>query len=137
MRLVIDTNITIGALIRDSLLRKIILSDIFELYAPEYMFEEVLKHKNTILKKSGMNEDSFTALIMLLEKHISFVPKSEYIKNLGFAEEVMKEIDINDSIFIAASLTINCPVWSDDGHFDSQDEVVVYKTEDIVKLIKL
>ncbi|OQX22481.1 MAG: hypothetical protein BWK75_00600 [Candidatus Altiarchaeales archaeon A3] len=137
MRLVINTNIIIGALIKDSLLRKIILSDIFELYAPEYMFEEILKHKKEILEKSGINDIVFTALIMLIEKHILLVPKAEYMKKLELAEKVMKKIDINDSVFIATSLTLNCSVWSDDKHFDSQSKVNIYKTKDIIKLIKL
>jgi predicted nucleic acid-binding protein len=108
MKLVVDTNIILGGLIRDSLLRKIILSDIFDLYAPEYIFEETLKHKKTILEKSGMSEDNFTALLMLLEKHISFIEKSEYNKNLSIAEEIMRNIDITDSVFIAAALSLKC-----------------------------
>ena len=30
-----------------------------------------------------MSDDNFIALLMLLEKHISFVEKSEYVKKFG------------------------------------------------------
>jgi len=39
MKLVIDTNIIFSALLRNSLTRKIILSDVFDLYVPEYLYE--------------------------------------------------------------------------------------------------
>ncbi len=59
------------------------------------------------------------------------------MKKLELAEEVMKEIDMDDSIFIATSLALKCSLWSDYKHFDSQNKVNIYKTKDIVKLIEL
>ena len=43
MKFVIDTNILFSAIIRKSITRKVILSDVFELYVPEYLFEEINK----------------------------------------------------------------------------------------------
>ncbi|MDI6730364.1 MAG: PIN domain-containing protein [Candidatus Altarchaeum sp.] len=65
------------------------------------------------------------------------VSKDKYMKKLKFTEEVMKEIDMDDSIFIATSLAQKYSLWSDDKHFDSQNNVNIYNTKDIVKLIKL
>jgi len=46
-----------------------------------------------------MNDIVFTALIMLIEKHILLVPKDEYMKKLELAEEVMKDIDMDFNIY--------------------------------------
>ena len=58
-------------------------------------------------------------------------------KNLGLAEDIMKDIDITDSVFIAAALSLKCPIWSNDKHFRMQNKVTNYKTIDILKLIEI
>ncbi|MCZ7399491.1 MAG: PIN domain-containing protein [Candidatus Methanoperedens sp.] len=57
MKFVLDSNIIFSALIKKSTTRNIILSDVFELHAPEYIFSEITKHKELLLKKSKMNEE--------------------------------------------------------------------------------
>ncbi len=64
MKLVLDSNVLFSALIKKSTTRSIILSDVFDLYAPEYIFSEIAKHKELILNKSKMNEENFDALLI-------------------------------------------------------------------------
>ncbi len=49
MIFVIDTNILISALIRDSTTRKIIVKSGWEFYYPEISFHEVRKYKGLVL----------------------------------------------------------------------------------------
>jgi len=49
MKFVIDTNILFSAMIKKSITRKVILSDVFVLYVPEYLFVEINKHKQQTL----------------------------------------------------------------------------------------
>ena len=77
MKLVLDSKIIFSALIKNSTTRDIILSDVFELHAPEYIFSEITKHKELLLRKSKLNEEEFDALLLLLQKHIRLVPKEE------------------------------------------------------------
>jgi predicted nucleic acid-binding protein len=53
MKFVIDTNILFSALLRNSITRKIILSDVFDLYVPEYLYDEIARHDDLILEKSN------------------------------------------------------------------------------------
>jgi len=46
---VIDTNIIFSALLKNSAARKIILSDTFDLFVPEFLFTEILKYEEAIL----------------------------------------------------------------------------------------
>lgn len=70
-------------MIKKSTTRNIILSDVFELHAPEYIFSEITKHKELLLKKSKMNEEELDALLLLLQKHIQLVTKDKYNENMA------------------------------------------------------
>ena|SRR3989304_798413 len=135
MKLVLDSNIIFSALIRKSTTRNIILSDVFDLNAPEYIFAEITKHKELLLRKSKMNEGDFIALLLLLQKHVHFVSKENYIEKMAMAEDILREIDITDSPFLALALTLDCSIWSNDGHFKQQDQVVVYTTKELTNTI--
>ena len=55
MKFVIDTNILFSALLRSSVTRKIILSDVFELYVPEFLYDEIVRHADLILERSKLS----------------------------------------------------------------------------------
>ncbi len=137
MKLVLDSNIIFSALIKKSTTRDIILSDIFDLYAPEYIFSEIRKHKELLLKKSRLDEGELDALLLLLQKHIHLTPKGKYNEKMALAEDILKGIDITDSPFLALALSLDCSVWSNDGHFKQQDIVEVYTTKELVKMSKI
>jgi len=137
MKLVLDSNIIFSALIKKSTTRNIILSDVFELHAPEYIFSEITKHKELLLRKSKMNEGELDALLLLLQKHIHLVPKEKYNEKMALAEDILKDIDITDSPFLALALALNCPIWSNDGHFKQQDRVEVHTTKELMKTISV
>ena len=137
MKLVVDSNIIFSALIRKSTTRNIILSDVFDLHAPEYIFAEITKHKELLLRKSKMNEGDFIALLLLLQKHVHFVSKENYNKKMAMAEDILREIDITDSPFLALAMALNCSIWSNDGHFKKQDQVRVYATKELTNTIDL
>jgi len=61
---VLDTNIIFSALLKNSAARKIILSDTFDLFVPEFLFTEIEKHEDVILKKSGMRKDDLEFLLL-------------------------------------------------------------------------
>ena len=59
MKFVLDSNIIFSALIKKSKTRDIILSDLFELYAPEYIFNEIINHKELLLRKYKMDREEW------------------------------------------------------------------------------
>jgi len=134
MKLVLDSNIIFSALIKKSTTRNIILSDFFDLYAPEYVFTEITKHKGLLLRKSKMNEKDFDALLLLLQKHIHLISKDNYNKNMAQAEDILRNIDITDSPFLALALGLNCSIWSNDGHFQQQNKAGVYTTKELTNM---
>jgi predicted nucleic acid-binding protein len=137
MKLVLDSNIIFSALIKKSTTRNIILSDIFDLHAPEYIFDEITKHKELLLRKSKLNEGDFDALLLLLQKHVHLVSKENYKEKMSLAEDILRDIDITDSPFLALALALNCSIWSNDGHFKLQDQVGVYTTKELTNTIDM
>ena len=53
--LIVDANIVIAALIKDSRTRQIIVSGKFELAYPDYLLEELEKNKYHITKKAKIS----------------------------------------------------------------------------------
>jgi len=137
MKLVLDSNYIFSALIRKSTTRNIILSDVFDLHAPEYIFTEITKHKELLLRKSKMTDGDFNALLLLLQKHVHFVSKVNYNEKMAVAEDILREIDITDSPFLALAMALNCSIWSNDGHFKQQDKIGVYTTKELTNTIDL
>ena len=133
MKVVVDTNILISALIKDSTTRKLIVESDWEFYYPETSFHEIRKHKSLILQKSGMNEEEYAKILNVLLSHIKIVPEKYINENLKEAAKLLAHIDPDDVVFLATALSLpDSVIWSDDRHFEKQDKVKVLKTEDLV-----
>jgi|SRR3989338_4508717 len=135
MILVIDSNILLASLIRDSTVRKIIVESGWEFYYPEMSFHEVRKYKDLVLEKSGMNKEEYTELLNHLLKHITLVPEEQIKVKIEEANKILGKIDPDDVVFLATAFSIvNSKIWSDDAHFEKQDKVRVFKTKHIMRL---
>ena len=135
MMFVIDTNILISALIRDSTTRKIIVESDWEFCYPEKAFHEVRKYKNLVLEKSCMDEKDYTETLNYLLKHIKLIPEEVVQEKHDEAFNLLGKIDPDDVIFLATALSLdNSKIWSDDSHFEKQDKVMVFKTKHIAGL---
>jgi predicted nucleic acid-binding protein len=129
---VIDTNIIFSALLKNSAARKIILSDTFDLFVPEFLFTEILKYEEAILKKSGMVKENLELLLLLLQSHVSVIPFKIFNDYLKEAEKEMAKIDIKDAPFIALALKLKIPIWSNDLHFKKQRKVESFNTAELI-----
>ncbi len=135
MKIVIDVNRILSALIRDSSTRKIILNSEFDFYFPEPSLHKIRKYKSYIFKKSGLTEEEYDKIIVTLFKYIKLVPTEEIEKNWNEAKKIMEHIDPEDVVFIATALSISdLVIWSDDRHFEKQDKIKVLNTKEVVKL---
>ena len=57
--IVIDSNVLFSAMIRNSVTRKLILEYDGKFLLPEFVFEEMEKHKHEIQRKSGLKIEEF------------------------------------------------------------------------------
>ena len=133
MNFVIDTNILISALIKDSVTRKIIIESGLNFYYPKISFYEIQKHKPLVLKKSGMSEKQFNDVLNILLDNLILVSEYRFADSLDKANNLIGKIDINDVVFLACALSLDLEIWSDDKHFQKQKKVKVLTTQEFVK----
>jgi predicted nucleic acid-binding protein len=132
-KIVIDTNILLSALIKDSITRHLIIALNVSFYYPEPSFDEILRNKQEILDKSKVAEESFNTTLLTLFRYINIVKKEDIEKYIRKADSVMGSIHKNDIIFIAAALSQDAAIWSNDKDFKRQKEIPVVTTQEIVK----
>ena len=136
MKFVIDTNIIIAALVKDSFARKIILLGDAEFISPDFSIDEINKYKELILEKSGMTEKEFAILLSTLLERINIIPEFRYESYLEEANKLIGNIDLKDVPFIALALSMeNDGIWSEDKHFQKQGTVKIWKTEEIKDMV--
>lgn len=137
MIVVIDTNVIISALIKDSITRKIIVESNLHFKYPQISLQELLKYKGYILDKTGYSKENLEIIMNKLLEHIDLVPLEIIQPWLNASKEIMEQIDINDAVFIATSLALdNSVIWSDDADFERQKVIKILKTKDLVKMFK-
>ena len=136
MNIVIDANVLFSALIRNSTTRRIILEyDGFFLF-PSYIFIEMEKHKDYLLKKSGMSKEDFDQLLQIILKKVVIIPNEVLVSYKQEAYEIVKDIDPDDVIFFACALAHpNSIIWSNEKRLKKQNKVKVYLTEEIMRII--
>jgi predicted nucleic acid-binding protein len=134
MELVIDSNIVISALIRDSLTRKIILDSNHRFYAPEFLRTEIEKYEGLITEKSNLNKKGLETVLSLVLSEVEVLPIESYEDKLSKAENLIGKEDIKDVPFLAVALHKECRIWSDGKDLNKQEKVEVETTEEIIEL---
>lgn len=134
-RIVIDTNIIISALIKDSINRKIILNFKGKIYCPIIIFVEIFRYKDLIIQKSKLDASEVENLIHLLFNKIKFIDNQSLLKHKHLAKDICKDIDINDEMFFACAIHCDCPIWSNDKVLKIQNKIKILSTEEIMRLL--
>ena len=137
MIIIVDVNVFLSALIKDSTTRELILTTEQEFCFPEKSLQKIRKYRNYIQQKSGLSELDFLKLFHALLKFIRIIPDEELLDKWDEAKQIMEHIDPEDVTFIAAALSQeDAVIWSDHRHFEKQDNVIILKTKDMVSLFK-
>ncbi|SRR3989338_3352433 len=137
MKIVIDSNIFISALLKDGKVREIILINVANtFFFPETILEEIKEHKEEILEKSGLSVEDFEDLISRLLNYVIIVPFGKIRMFEEEARQIIGDIDKDDISFIAASLANDsCPIWSNDSHFKQQNKIQSLTTEELLAML--
>lgn len=139
IRLVIDTNILLSALLKDkTFTAKLLKSEFFDIYYPEDGLKEIEYYKKYIYskRKKILQRQSFEYALKFLLESVHVIPSELYANRMNYAHEVMKGIDDKDTPFLALALQLNCAVWSNDKHFKQQGVADSYTTSEVVELLK-
>lgn len=134
MELVIDANVFIAALISPhGHTACLFFLDFLRLYAPEFLLDELEKHKEEISAKAGLSEEDFRRASAILEARVKFVSLTELIVFFPSAKRISPDPD--DMAYFALALKLCCPLWSNDGQLKSQPEVKVFSTSELIQFL--
>jgi len=132
MRLIVDTNRIIAALVKDGISRKIILHFEGELLTIGFSKKELGTHGDYILKKAHISETEFGLIMDKLFSKLTVLDDGVVEKYMEEARDIMEKIDAADTPFIAAALATKSSLWSDDKHFKKQYAVKVFTTKELI-----
>ncbi|MBI2137361.1 hypothetical protein HYU12_02470 [Candidatus Woesearchaeota archaeon] len=136
MKIIVDTNRIIAALIRDSASRKILFSDKFNFLTVSVTKFEIEEHKQEILEKARIGEDEFDKIFSLLFSKIFVVGDAAIESKMEEAKQIMDKIDSADTPFVALALAMETDgIWTNDNHFGQQVAVKIWKTDVLLRLL--
>jgi len=132
MRLVVDANVVISALIADSKTRELVVTLDPDLLTPQFAHDEIENYEDLIAEKSGMEPRRVQRFVDLLFQYIEVVPADEFSSYIEGADEAIGETDPDDVLYVACALANDAHIWSDDSDFKEQDIVEAYSTSDVI-----
>ena len=145
--LVIDTNVLFSFFRKDSPTAAVITgghAGTLKLFTPELARTELKKYKPLICSKSGILPEDFDLLLALLEHFVEHIPFDEYKEQLTEAAALADKLTLNEKAeffddidFFALSLTLHCPIWSNDKLLKKQQTVDVLSTGELLSKLDL
>ena len=134
MKIVIDSNRAIAALLKDSTTRQILFNNKFDFVAPEFLKAEIKKYKTLLVKKTKIKEDEFDILLSIIFERINIIPRKEYEK---YIKKLKPEIsDSKDIPYLACNIAVKAEgIWTHDPHFLKQDKIKVYTNKDLLDIL--
>lgn len=130
MEFVIDANVMFAALIKNGITIALISEPSITLFTPEYIFEEFLNHKEEILKKTKRTEQELNEILELFKKKLIVIPKLDFENHIETAKIFSPDID--DTIYLALSLKLAIPIWSNDKDLKEKQNIIkVYNTTEV------
>lgn len=136
MILIVDANVIISALIKDSKSRELLTTSNFTFYSLDTLLDSINKYKKEIIDKSKLSKEDFEILLDFIIEKIIIIKQENYKSKLEQANEIIGNIDLEDIPYVALALSIeNDGIWTDDFHFQKQDRIKIYRTEYIIKIV--
>ena len=135
MKVVIDTNVLMAALLKNSIVRVILNFADVDFYIPEKGIEEVRKYSEELCLKGGFTHEEFENLLSYNLENIRTISHEELKGYMGKAEKIIGNVDIKDAVFVAAALTISADgIWSFDNDFKKQNIIKIFDSSDFLKI---
>jgi len=135
MKVVVDANRLIAAMIRDGASRSLLRSPFLEHYTPSFSFSSIEKYRGDIILKAGISEEEFSLLIVMISRKVKVIPLDVYSIYLHVAINDLP--DRGDVPFLALGIAIGADaIWTDDKHFQHQTKVKVFTTKELLEHLK-
>ncbi len=132
MDLIVDANVLFSALIKNGATEEILFEEDLHLFAPEFLFEEFRKYRDILLAKTERTEQEFDEFLTILKKRIRTIPNEATEDLMSNAEKISP--DKKDKDYFALALKLRCPIWSNDKALKQQNKILIYSTDELIRL---
>ena len=133
MRIIVDTNRIIAALLKAGTTRDLLFNDFFTFLTPDYTLFEIEKHRAVIQQKARLAKDDLDVLLALVFERITVLPASSYAKYIPECRAAVEDAD--DAPYLAACLSSKAlGVWSHDPHILKQKKAPVFTNIGLLNL---
>lgn len=133
MRLVIDANILLAGLLRDSVTRALILNARLELFAPVNLRTETerrLVDSSRFRRRLQLSKKELQWVLSYLLSYTTIVSEKQFALYMPLALQIAPRPE--DASYIALALTLKIPVWSNDAGLRRQETVEVVTTAELI-----
>jgi predicted nucleic acid-binding protein len=117
-RIVLDANILIRAVLGTKV-RGIIQNSApsVQFFTPDFCYDDAVKYLPMLFAKRNLPTDDALEVLDRLVAMINIVEANVYSLYENEAKQRISVRDINDWPIVAASLLLDCPVWTEDSDF--------------------
>ena len=135
MKVVVDANILVSALLKKGLTRQGWFDLTLDLVAPAFIIREFLKHKAELRRRYGGSAEEFDGLVSRLLSHVRLVDDAAL--QLYKSAAMSLSADPDDWLYLACALSEGAAIWSHDKDFGGQRRVRVVSTAELAREVGL
>ena len=142
MIIIVDTNIAFSAILNTkSIIGDLILNSntIFQFWSCHYLLREIDKHWEKLKRISKLDDNDILESQRLIYKNIDFIDEGQIPKKYRVqAYDLVKDIDLNDLVFVALNEYQKSILWTGDKVLISGLKEIGYDraitTDEMIKL---
>lgn len=137
-KLIVDANVVIAAVLRNSTTRSLLLDWKIGLAAPQTLLEETfrnIRENEEIKAKSGLSSSQLTALLNRVTANNEIIQAKYYADTMSLARTLC--VHEQDAPYIALSLKLDCPIWTNDNNLLRNKELKTVSTKELIEQIAL
>jgi predicted nucleic acid-binding protein len=136
MKIVVDANVLIAALVKASITREVLLYPFLEYYSPAFVFEELKEHEDEIMAKAKLGKAGYKSAVNLLLGNVKIISSVSYSHEMAAAGKIIGAVDKDDVDYVALALSINADgIWSYDSDLKEQRKIKIFSTAELITLI--
>ena len=137
MKIVLDANVIIAALLGSRATIVILTSQNHTFFVPQKILEEIKKHQSFICTYGEQSPEEFTTNLNALIFFITIVDFAVYEPFLQRAQATLSR-DVQDADYLACALALHADfLWTNDKDFSTQNLVPTKTTEQFIDEGKL